>query len=117
MSALPLGPVAAEAKRAQWQRGQEGLSVRFTLREPLPPLLTQDNLAGHKRPAFVCWLMDHSIMSLYTPLVGSWPNMAESIQRKLVSGAPLGQCPSGPEQIIDLKPRADAFRLGRQTQR
>jgi hypothetical protein len=80
------------------------LSVRFTLRERLPPLrvlLILDNLAGHKTPAFVCWLMDHGIMPLYTPLVGSWLNMAESIQRILVSRALSGQCPSGPEQIIE----------------
>jgi hypothetical protein len=102
--ALPRGPLAGEGDRAQWQRWQEGLGVRFTLRERLPPLrvlLILDNLAGHKTPAFVCWLMDHGIMPLYTPLGGSWLNMAESIQRILVSRALLGQCPSGPGQIIE----------------
>lgn len=74
-SALPPGPALPEADRAQWQRWQEGLSVRFTLRERLPPLrvlLILDNLAGHKTPEFVCWLMDHGVMPLYTPLGGSW---------------------------------------------
>jgi len=81
--------------------------VRFTLREHLPPLrmlLILDNLAGHKTPEFVCWLMDHGIMPLYTPLYtplgGSWLNMAESVQRILVSGALGGQRPDSPEQII-----------------
>ena len=85
--------------------------MRFTLREHLPPLrmlLILDNLAGHKTPEFVCWLMDHGIMPLYTPLYmplytplgGSWLNMAESVQRILVSGALGGQRPDSPEQII-----------------
>ena len=103
-SALPPGPVQPEADRAQWQRWQEGLRVRFTLRERLPPLrilLILDNLARHKTPEFVCWLMDHGIMPLYTPLGGSWLNMAESAQRILVSRALSGQSPSGPEQIME----------------
>ena len=114
-SALPSGPVQAEADRAQWQRWQEGLSVRFALRERLPPLFTPlqslwaegrvllvlDNLAGHKTPEFVCWLMDYGIMPLYTPLGGSWLNMAGSAQRILVSRALSGRSPSGPEQIME----------------
>lgn len=103
-SALPPVPVQAEVDRAQWQRWQEGLSVRFTLRECLPPLrmlLILDNLAGHKTPEFVCWLMDHGIMALYTPLGGSWLNMAESVQNILKRRALSGQHPSGPEQIMD----------------
>jgi len=106
VAALPTpgpGP-SPEPDRAQWQRWQEGLSVRFTLREHLPPLrvlLILDNLAGHKTPEFVCWLMDHGIMPLYTPLGGSWLNMAESVQRIIVSRALAGQHPSGPEQIME----------------
>ena len=34
-------------------------------------------------PQFVLWLCAHGIMPLYTPLGGSWLNMAESIQRIL----------------------------------
>lgn len=105
IEALPAPPpgLSAEENRAFWRRWQEGLSVRFTLRACLPPLrvlLILDNLAGHKTPEFVCWLMDHGIMPLYTPLGGSWLNMAESIQRILVSRALSGQSPSGPEQIM-----------------
>jgi len=58
------------ANRAAWARWQEGLSVRFTLLDDLPPLrllLILDNLAGHKSAAVVCWLMAHGIMPLYTP--------------------------------------------------
>ena len=60
------------------------MSVKFTLPEGLPPLralLVLDNLKGHKTPSFVLWLVTHGVMPLYTPLSGSWLNMAESIQR------------------------------------
>jgi hypothetical protein len=66
------------AKRARWERWQAGLSEKFTLLKELPPLrmrLIWDNLAGHKTPEMVCWLMRHGIMPLHTPLGGSWLNM------------------------------------------
>jgi hypothetical protein len=88
---------------AAWRRWQEGLSVHFTLPAVLPPLrmlLVLDNLAGHKTPAFVLWLVAQGIMPLYTPLGGSWLNMAESIQRVLGKRALAGQCPESPQQII-----------------
>lgn len=100
-------PVNAEENhenQAAWERWREGLSVRFTLLSDLPPLralLILDNLAGHKTPEFVCWLMRHGIMPLYTPLSGSWLNMAESIQRILVRRGLSGQTPESPEQIMD----------------
>jgi transposase len=100
----PLNEVPdAAANRAAWERWQQGLSVRFTLLEELPPLrllLILDNLTGHKSAAFVCWLMAHGIMPLYTPLGGSGLNMAESIQRILVSRALSGQHPDSPEPLI-----------------
>jgi len=51
-------------------------------RAPLPPLrllLIWDNLAGHYSAELVAWLFRHGIMPLYTPLSGSWLNMAESV--------------------------------------
>lgn len=92
-----------EENRAAWQCWQEGLSVRFTLLSELPPLrmlLILDNLAGHKTPELVCWLMRQGIMPLYTPLGGSWLNMAESVQRILVRRALAGQHPATPQQVI-----------------
>jgi hypothetical protein len=86
-----------------WERWQEGLSIRFTLPEDLPPLrmlLALDNLAGHKTAALVLWLVTHGIMPLYTPLGASWLNMAESIQRILTRRALAGQHPQTPEDII-----------------
>ena len=93
----------AAANQAVWACWQEGLSVRFTLLEELPPLrlrLILDNVTGHKTAAFVCWLRAHGMMPLYTPLGGSWLNGAESVQRILVSRALSGQQPENPEQLI-----------------
>ncbi len=39
-------------------------------------------------------------MPFYTPLGGSWLNMAESMQRIVVRRALAGQYPQTPEQII-----------------
>jgi hypothetical protein len=89
--------------RRPWERWQDGLTLKPTLPEELPPLrmlLVLDNLAGHKAPAFVCWLFEHGIMPLYTPVGGSWLNMAESIQRVLKRRALDGQHPSHTGQII-----------------
>jgi len=85
VAALPPQPESSlEETRKLWESWQEGLQVRITLAEELPPLrmlLVMDNLAGHKTPEMVLWMFDHGIMPLYTPLSGSWLNMAESIQR------------------------------------
>ncbi len=73
--------------QACWARWQRGLARPFTLRAELPALrmlLVFDNLTGHKTPRLVCWLMEHGIMPLYTPLGGSWLNMTESMQRILI---------------------------------
>jgi hypothetical protein len=105
LAALPQPPAPGgpEAARAAWRRWQEGLSVKPTLLSDPPPLrmlLVLDNLAGHKTPDFVCWLFEHGVMPLYTPLGGSWLNMAESIQRLLKRRALSGQEPTNTGQII-----------------
>ncbi len=89
--------------RRRWARWQEGLTVRITLPQGLPPLrvlLVLDNLTGHYTVDFVLWLFAHGIMPLYTPLGGSWLNMAESIQRILKRRALDGQHPQSPDEII-----------------
>jgi hypothetical protein len=86
-----------------WERWQEGLTVKPTLPEapqPLRMLLVLDNLAGHKTAELVCWLFDHGVMPLYTPVGGSWLNMAESLQRILKRRALDGQYPTATCQII-----------------
>ena len=104
LAMLPEPPPQAEEEcRVAWERWQAGLTVKFTLPERLPPLrllLVLDNLSGHKTPALVLWLVAHGVMPLYTPLSGSWLNMAESIQRILVRRALAGQTPASPEDIV-----------------
>lgn len=94
-----------EGNRAMWQRWQEGLLWPITLPEQLPRLkmlLVMDNLKGHRTPEMVLWMFAHGIMPLYTPLGGSWLNMAESIQRIIKRRALEGQHPQTPEAIIKL---------------
>ncbi len=69
----------------------------------LPPLrliLVWDNLAGHLTPDLVGWLFQHGVMPLYTPLSGSWLNMAESVQRIIVGRALAGGHPQSAEELI-----------------
>jgi hypothetical protein len=98
-------PVALppEENRQCWQRWQEGLTVRVTLPQELPPLrllLVLDNLTGHYTVDFVLWLFAHGVMPLYTPVSGSWLNMAESVQRILIRRALAGQHPQTAAEII-----------------
>jgi hypothetical protein len=70
---------------------------------PLPPLrllLIWDNLAGHLSWSIVRWLLHHGVMPLYTPISGSWLNMAESVQRILVRRALDGQHPQSQDELI-----------------
>jgi len=105
VAALPVStaaPSAPATTRTLWEAWQQDLVVRFTLPEQLPPLrvlLVWDNLAGHKTPEMVLWLCRHGIMPLYTPLGGSWLNMAEAIQRLLKRRALDGQQPQSPAEI------------------
>ncbi len=46
------------------------------------------------------WLFQQGIMPLYTPLGGSWLNMAESVQRILVSRALSSQHPKDAQEVI-----------------
>jgi hypothetical protein len=94
----PTMPEEARPEGARW--------VTWLGHEPraaLPPLrliLVWDNLAGHLTPELVVWLFQQGVMPLYTPLSGSWLNMAESVQRILVGRALAGQHPQSPEELI-----------------
>jgi hypothetical protein len=88
--------------RAIWESWREGLTVKPTLSADLPPLrmlLVMDNLKGHHTPTFLCWLFSQGILPLYTPLGGSWLNMAESIQRIIKRRALKGYHPTSTDQI------------------
>ena len=72
-------------------------------RELLPPLRSirvWDNPAGHTSRALVRWRFRHGGMPLYTPLSGSWLNMAESLRRSVVGRALAGQHPHSAEELI-----------------
>ena len=102
--ALPADVAAGRASRACWESWQAGLATPVVLPDVLPPLralLVWDNLAGHKTPELVDWLLDHGVLPLYTPLGGSWLNMAESVQRILVRRALDGQHPQSAQEVMD----------------
>jgi hypothetical protein len=80
---------------AAWVRCPVG-----TLRRPLHSILVWDNLAGHRNYPLVRWLYNHGIWPIYTPIGGSWLNMAESIQRIIVRRALAGHHPTTPDEII-----------------
>jgi hypothetical protein len=97
LPALPT-PAAERPAGARWATwlGHEP-------RPPLPPLrllLIWDNLAGHLSWAIVDWLFQHGVMPLYTPLSGSWLNLAESVQRILARRALAGQHPHSAQEVI-----------------
>jgi hypothetical protein len=101
LDALP-PPRPPAGGRAAWDRWQAGLKFPITLPADLPPLrvlLVLDNLAGHRTPELVLWLFAHGVMPVYTPLGGSWLNMAESIQRILKRRALDGQQPTHTDEI------------------
>lgn len=88
-------PVGARWRTWLWpHENDEGLP-------PLRILLVWDNLAGHLTPDLMGWLFQQGIMPLYTPLGGSWLNMAESLQRIIVPRALAGHHPQSAQQIID----------------
>jgi len=100
VAALPplADPPGERAPLCRWETW-----LGYTPRESLPPLralLILDNLAGHTSWHFTPWLFQHGIMPLYTPLSGSWLNMAESVQRILADRALGGQHPQTQEDVI-----------------
>jgi len=106
LAALPASPQdqAPASIRSRWLEWYEGLAVAPVLPANLPPLrmlLVWDNLAGHKTPDMVQWCFAQGIGLLYTPLGGSWLNMAESIQGLIEHRALNGQHPATAQEIID----------------
>jgi len=71
-------PVEAAPFIPDWWERRQQMTDRYD-DPPLRLILIWDNLAGHKSADFVCWLCAQGILPLYTPLSGSWLNMAESV--------------------------------------
>lgn len=97
--AQSLPPEAQRPLAAQWETW-----LGHPPRTPKPPLrivLVLDNLAGHLSYDLVEWFFAHGVMPLYTPVGGSWLNMAESVQRIIVPRALAGQHPKNTQEIID----------------
>jgi hypothetical protein len=100
LARLPV-PTLPEAERPALARWATWLGHEPT--EPLPPLrliLIWDNLAGHLSWSIVRWLYQQGVLPLYTPLSGSWLNLAESVQRILVRRALAGQHPQTQADLI-----------------
>ena len=91
-------PEAERPALARWQTwlGHSPLAAL----PPLCAILIWDNLAGHLSWSIVHWLFQHGVMPLYTPLSGSWLNMAESLQRIVCGRALAGQHPTSQEELI-----------------
>ncbi len=95
----PLEQTEVAAGCQQWEAW---LGWRLSDRSPrLRMILVWENLAGHHSDQMGEWLFAHDIMPLYTPLGGSWLNMAELVQRIIVRRALSGQYPQSPQQIIE----------------
>lgn len=121
----PAPALSAAAIRAQWERWQEGLTVRVPLDGELPPLrmlLVLDNLAGHNTPSLQRWLVAQGILPLYTPLGGllvehgrecAADHPAAGVGRA-VSADPARNHGLAGSDGPQLERRADALRVGRQ---
>ena len=95
---LPEAPSAARRWEAWTLSGARPWGA-----EALPAprvLLIWDNLKGHTSWPMVRWCLEHGVLPLWTPIAGSWLNLAESLQRILARRALAGQ---HPESTDDLK--------------
>jgi hypothetical protein len=106
LTTLPLSKAVSDRppNRLAWESWRAGLTVKATLSADLPPLrllLVMDNLIGHHTPDWLIWCFQHGILPIFTPLGGSWLNMAESIQRILKRRALDGCYLQSVQTIID----------------
>jgi hypothetical protein len=81
-----------------WRSDPFGLNAKLP---PIRVLLIWDNLAGHHTSTMVDWCLARGILPLYTPIAGSWLNMAESVQRVVVRRALGGQQPQNVKEVMD----------------
>jgi hypothetical protein len=84
---------------AAWEWRERSLWDLATL-PPVRLLLVWDNLTGHHTPDLLSWLVARGVWPLFTPLGGSWLNLAESVQRILVRRALDGQHPRSAAEVL-----------------
>lgn len=99
LAALP--PVASGPGRTADTWAWDATTRRWAV--TMPPvrlLLVWDNLTGHHSGALVAWLLARGVWPLFTPLGGSWLNLAESVQRILVRRALDGQQPTSATEVM-----------------
>ncbi len=101
VATCPPGPTEPTPGRRwadwHWQPDAAHLDRCFP---PVRVLLIWDNLAGHTSYPLVHWCAERGICLLYTPLAGSWLNMAESVQRILSRRALAGQHPQNAQEVM-----------------
>lgn len=93
-------PTAPGRRAADWWWGQGEAPGWLADLPPVRRLLIWDNLAGHRTPDLVAWLLERGVWLLPTPLGGSWLNLAEAIQRLLVRRALDGQHPTSAAEVM-----------------
>jgi transposase len=107
LATLPLAEAESPGREGtawSWRAWGVSPEALARLERPAPPIrlvLVWDNLAGHKSEAIVTWCLERGILPLYTPIGGSWLNMAESVQRILVRRALVGQHPRSASELME----------------
>jgi len=99
LAALPPPAAAPGRATADWEWRDQPLWDHATL-PPVRLLLVWDNLTGHQTPDLLNWLVARGVWPVFTPLGGSWLNLAESVQRILVRRALDGQQPTSGAQVM-----------------
>lgn len=100
LTELPPSPEDGFGRRwSEWGYSDEEAGVLGL--PPVRMILIWDNLAGHHSQEIVQWCRERGIVPLYTPLGGSWLNMAESVQRIVVRRSLCGSHPLDAAQIMD----------------
>jgi hypothetical protein len=99
---LPAGCDPQELPAGHWWSDWGWSEEQIGHWRELPPIrliLVWDNLAGHHTWEMVRWCVERGILLLYTPLSGSWLNMAESLLRILGRRALSGQHPKSATEV------------------
>lgn len=100
LAALP-APAAEGPGRAATDWAWDETTRRWAATvPPIRLLLIWDNLAGHHSGTVVAWLLEQGVWPLFTPLGGSWLNLAESVQRIIVRRALDGQHPTSAAEVM-----------------